>query len=74
MKVNGQLHALAAFFPGEWGFGIHSERAVGGPNCRYRCCVEENRSLASVRNRTTAVNPVAIQTELSRLHTPYEGG
>jgi hypothetical protein len=65
MGVSGQLHALADLPQGK-SPRYPLDRRLGGPQSRYgRCGEEEN--LAPAGNRTPAVQPVAIPTELSRL-------
>jgi hypothetical protein len=61
MEMSGQRYAPAAL-PLEKGPRYPLYRRLGGPQSR---CGEKSLSLAG--NRIPAVQPVAIQTELSRL-------
>jgi hypothetical protein len=56
--VSGQLHAVAALSPRERAPGTYWIIGWVGPR---------EKSLAPAGNRTPAVHPVAIPTELSRL-------
>jgi hypothetical protein len=58
MLVCGQLHALAALFPGE----EHRYtlcRRMGGPQIRPGCCREEKKSIDLAGNRTLTVQSLA---------------
>jgi hypothetical protein len=59
MEVNGQYHVSAAKIP-----GIEPPVPIGEPVCTLW---RREKSLAAIGNRTPAVQPIAIPTELSRI-------